>query len=231
MSVNRTLVALGVLAAIMLVSCDQSIGSSNSDVRVATTQTTYCYVHENQSLTGHIDWFQTNQMSSYYVRSTPLITRGYTDSAGLAHPLTNGFCTFVVPYFESSGGAPVCSLFYYQSSYSGSADLRVNWLYSITLWDPGDEALFWAAWDDTLIVATDVAQSTNGWHAVPLTAAGCAVVEELAADGPKNMIAGWTYRGFVSGTHADVTGSGANAPYIKVVYDDGQWCLRDGRQR
>jgi hypothetical protein len=128
----------------------------------------------------------------------------------------NGFCTFVVPDFENFGGTPVCSLFYYQSAHNGSADLRVNWLYDIATWDPGDEDLFWAAWDDTLIVATDVAQGTNGWHVVALTPAGCAQV--LASVG-ENLITGWTYRSMVSGTYADVTGSGANAPYIKVVYD------------
>ena len=203
----------------MLVGCKEPVGLPNNGVRAAMVRTTYCYVNTDTSKTGHVDWYQTGLMSEYYVRTIPLIKRGYTDSAGLQHPRMNGFCTFDVPEFESPSMAPVCTLFYYQSAHNGSADLRVNYLYDIPRWNPTDGALFWAAWDDTLIVATDVAQGTDGWHKVALTGAGCGKVLER---GGLTMLTGWTYRGSTSGTYADATGSGDNAPYIKVVYDDGQ---------
>ena len=219
MHTYKVLLAFCALAIVMLVGCKQPVGLPNYDVRAATIRTTYCYVAGDTAMCGHVDWYQTYNMGQYYVRTVPLIKRGYTDSAGLQHPRMNGFCTFAVPYFDSHGEIPQCTLFYYQSAHNGSADLRVNWLSSITTWPVSDGSLFWAAWDDEPIMATDVAQGTDGWHSVPLTSEGSGKVLDKAG---QILRTGWTYRGSVSGTYANVTGSGANAPYIKVVYDDGQ---------
>jgi len=176
MSVKRTLLAVGVLAASMLVSCNRPIGLPGSEVHTASTQTTYCYVADDTVLSGHVDWFQTGQINSYYDTSYDLIRRGYTDSAGLAHPRMNGFCTFEVPHFESEG-TPECTLFYYQSAHSGSASLRVSWLNQIG-GAPYDYVLvFWNAWNSTYEVTTDAAQS-DGWHAVPLTSWACGKIAQ-----------------------------------------------------
>jgi len=201
------------------VGCREPVGLPGNRVHAASTVVETCYVASDTALAGHVNWYQTSRTISYYTRSNPLIRRAFTDSAGLAHPLTNGFCAFEVPDFDSHGNIPSCTLHYYQSSHSGSADLRINHLSSITSWNPSDEDLFWAAWDDEPIMATDVAQGTDGWHTVPLTAEGCGVVFACAGE---KLYAGWTYRGGVSGTYANVTGSGANAPFIIIVYDDNE---------
>jgi len=171
------------------------------------------------TLNGHVDWYQGQYaIYDFYVRTTPLIERGYTEIQDRARPRMNGFSTFEVPYHSDAGGIPSCTLHYYQAAHSGSADLRVNYLYDITYWSPSDNDLFWAAWNDTITIATDDAQSTDGWHTVALTLAGNTQVGTMAASGGGNLITGWTYRDSVSGTYADVTGSGQNAPFIVAVY-------------
>jgi hypothetical protein len=219
MSVKRTLLAFGALAASMLVSCNRPIGLSGRDVNTAATQTTYCDVAEDTVLSGHVDWFQTGQINSYYVTSFDVIRRGYADSAGLAHPRMNGFCTFEVPHFESDG-TPACTLFYYQSAHNGSADLCVSWLNEIGV-APYDYAeVFWNAWNSTYEVTSDDAQS-DGWHAVPLSEWACGKIAEAGAKPYGDpLIMGWKYSGSTNGTYADVVFRGANATYIKVVYDE-----------
>ncbi len=217
MIVRGTLLALAMLAAIMLVGCQEPVGMPNRNMHAASTVVDTCFVAADTSLSGHVDWYQTGLMSEYYTRSIPLIKRGYVDSAGLQHPRINGFCTFEVPYFDPGGNIPECTLYYYQSAHNGSADLRVNYASSIDDWGgTSDGTLFWATWNDEPIVATDAAQSSDGWHAVPLTSEGCGAVLEKAGG---ELLTGWTYRGNVSGTYADVTGAGANAPFIVFVYD------------
>lgn len=174
-------------------------------------------------LNGHVDWYQGElAIWDYYVRTTPTIKRGYTEVNGRACPRMNGFCTFEVPYHDPMSGAPSCELHYYQSAHNGFADLRVNWLYDITYWNPSDNDLFWAIWNDTVIVATDNAQSDDGWHTVALTGSGNSRVGLIAANSPSGgtLLTGWSYRNSVDGTYADVTGSGQYAPYIVAVY---QW--------
>jgi len=188
-------------------------------VHTAATQTTYCYVAEDTVLSGHVDWYQTGQINSYYDTCYDVIRRGHTDSAGLAHPRMNGFCTFEVPHFEPEG-ALACTLFYYQSAHSGSADLYVSWLNQIGVAPYDYVQVFWNAWSSSYEVASDNAQS-DGWHAVPLSDWAC---RKIAAAGAKPygdpLITGWRYTGSTSGTYADVVYRGANATYIKVVYED-----------
>ncbi len=217
MIVTRTLLALGMVAAVVLVGCKQPVGMPNRNTHAASTVVDTCFVATDTALSGHVDWYQTGLMSEYYTRSIPLIKRGYVDSAGLQHPRMNGFCTFEVPYFDPGGNIPECTLHYYQSAHNGSADLRVNHASSIEYW-PGvtDGTLFWATWNDEPIIATDAAQSRDGWHTVLLTEEGCGAVLERAGS---FLLTGWTYRGNVSGTYADVIGTGANAPFIVFVYD------------
>lgn len=203
MSFNKTALALIALATVILVGCKQPIGLSNNDVHVATTQTTYCTVAADTLLTGHVDWYQTGDINSYYVTSFDLIRRGYTDSADLAWPRMNGFCTFEVPHFVSdSEETPVCTLFYYQSAHSGSADLRVSWLNQIGGAPYDYELVFWNAWNSIYEVTTDDAQS-DGWHAVPLSSWACEKIDEAGGKPYGDaFITGWTYPGSTDGTYA-----------------------------
>lgn len=224
MSITRTLLALGLLAAVMLVSCNRPIGLPSNDVHAAATQTTYCDVADDTLLTGHVDWYQTGQINSYYVTSFDIIRRGYTDSAGLQHPRMNGFCTFEVPSFQAdTHSAPVvCSLVYYQSAHNGSVDLRVSWLDQITGAPYDYEDVFWNAWNSSHIIAEASSQG-EGRHALLLSDAAADSITALGARGGGSAyITGWTYRGTVSGNYADVIARGDSAPRIKVIYDDGQ---------
>ncbi|GEM_PF-1286946 len=224
MSVKRTLLALGVLAVVMSLSCDRPIGLSGSDVHTAATQTTYCYVADDTLLTGHVDWYQTGQINSYYDTCYDVIRRGYTDSAGLQHPRMNGFCTFEVPDFQAdTEAAPVvCSLIYYQSAHYGSADLRVTWLDQIITAPYDYVEVFWNAWEGSYQIAEASAQD-EGRHALLLSDDAADSIAALGArGGGSSYITGWTYTGSVSGTYADVICRGDSAPRIKVIYDDGQ---------
>ncbi len=208
----------------MLVGCNQPIGLSSNDVRAATTQETYCDVAADTLLTGHVDWYQTGQINEDYVTSFDVIRRGYTDSAGVAWPRMNGFCTFVVPSFEAdTEEAPVlCSLVYYQSAHNGSADLRVSWLDQIITGPYDYEEVFWNAWGSSYIIAEASSQG-EGRHALLLSDAAADSITALGARGGGSAyITGWTYRGSSSGTYADVIARGDSAPRIKIIYDDGQ---------
>jgi hypothetical protein len=207
----------------MLVGCREPVGLPSNGSHIASVKTLNCDILDVDSTTGHVDWYQTGQINDYYLVYFDVIRRGYTDSAGLQHPRMNGFCTFEVPAFESPNMAPVCTLCYYQSAHNGSADLRVTWLDEIGAPPYDFVEVFWNAWGGTHIIGTDVAHGTDStWYKVALSSEANEAIAGLGSQGGGIYITGWTYRGSVSGTYADVTASGANAPYIKVVYDDGE---------
>jgi hypothetical protein len=208
----RLLPVLLALATIMLVGVPGQACAGTFD----------CTVANLTGPTGHIDmWSGVYTIDSAYHRYNPVITRGYYDKDGRCYPLQNGFGAFYVPHFDTTGNIPACTLYYYQSAHSGSADLRVNWAYEVSRWPTADDILFWAAWDDTPIIATDGTHTTDGaWYAVPLTSEGCGVIADLGSrpSSGEYLYTGWTYHGFVDGTYTDVAGAGNCAPYIHVVY-------------
>jgi hypothetical protein len=170
---------------------------------------------------GHVDmWAAVDLSDSAYHLSSTTITRGYYDEDGRCYPLQNGFCFFRVPDFE--GVATACTLHYYQSAHQNSPSLSVNYMYDVGptfSWPRDTVPAFWYAWNDTIIIATDVAHTTDGWYAVPLTSQGRQVISDLGSRGGGTLYTGWTYRNLVDGTYADVAGSGSGyEPYIHVVY-------------
>lgn len=219
MSIKRTLLALGVLAAIMLVGCKQPIGLPNNDVHAAST-TIYCTVEDVETYSGHVDWYKGVQsIWDFYERYNPMITRAYDCYPGdqnRAYPRKNGFCIFSVPDFQTLG-TPTCTLYYYQNAHSGTPGLAVTHMYQITTWPWSDNnTLFWAAWNSDTTIATDSTHASNGWYKVPLTSDGCLAVKGRANG---SLIAGWICRDSVDGTYTEVCGATSDyPPYIKVVY-------------
>jgi hypothetical protein len=222
---NRELLPALVLAIVMLTGCKQPVGLPSSDVHSASIRTTNCYIDTFENRSGHVDWYQ-GELPIYDDDDIDFgtITRAYDCYPGdpdRAYPRKNGYCVFSVPDFESPGMVPVCTLVYYQTGHSGSADLLANWVTPEFGWpDPLNdiEDFYWAISSSTDTAGTDVTHANdNTWYKVPLTlAAGAAI--HYAAGG--FFIMGWVYPDSADGTYTDVAGVGAYAPYIKVVYDD-----------
>jgi hypothetical protein len=186
-----------------------------------------CYPTTDPDLrppTGHVDmWAAVDQSDSAYHLFSYTIRRGYSEYDEVSYPLQNGFCFFDVP--ELARPAIACTLYYYQTGHQGSAGLRVNWMYGTEgtsfNWPPDSIPAFWYAWNDTVIVATDVSHSTdNAWYAVPLTTEGRQKINDIGyGSGGGPLLTGWTYRDFVDGTYAEVAGFGSGyEPRIHVVY-------------
>jgi len=224
MSKHKLMLVLNVLAVIVLVGCNQPVGLPSNDVHAATVAVESCYVGSDTLLTGHVDWYEGEpRIWDRYSLTFGTITRGYYYYSALqpnrAYPRQNGFCHFYVPSFTPpSGEVLACTLYYYQSAHSGSANLVVKWLPSIESWPLLDsDSLFWLIWNSTDIVAVDTYHAgDNTWYKVPLTSAGRMAV--LACSGG-SLVTGWVYPDSTNGTYADVSGVGANAPYIKVWYE------------
>ena len=216
----KPLLALFALAIIVLVGCKDPVGLPNGTVRAATTHTIYCTVPADTLLTGYVSmWSGLMTVDSAHQAYFDKIRRGYSVKDGRWYPRMNGFCTFTVPNFANGlTPTPTCSLIYYQSAHSGSADLLVDWLYDIKHWAAIEnyDSVFWAAWDDQdSIITTDGAQSSNGWRRVPLTYWACNKIRDLGSE-PNGapLITGWVYTGSTDGTYADVS----LVDTIKVVY-------------
>ncbi|MBN2466301.1 hypothetical protein JXD38_11835 [candidate division WOR-3 bacterium] len=204
----------------MTVGCNQPIGLPNYDVHAAMVAMESCYVGIDENLTGHVDWYQgESSIWDYYSRTYGTITRGYFEYLSRAYPRKNGFCIFNVPSFTPSGGEVLaCTLYYYQSSHSGSADLVVKWLPSAESWPMDDlDSLYWLIWNGADTVAVDTYHASDTWYKIPFTSAGRAAM--FACIGG-SFVTGWVYPGSSNGTYADVSGVGANAPYIKVWYEE-----------
>jgi hypothetical protein len=217
----RTVLALIALAIVMLTGCKNPAGFPSNEVHAATVAVESCYVGSDTLLTGHVDWYEGRpRIWDSYSRTYGTITRGYSESDGRANPRKNGFCIFNVPSFTPGNGTVLaCTLWYYQSAHNGTASLVVKWPQSITSWPPAsDNTLFWAIWNSTDTIAVDTYHaSDNTWYKVPLTSAGGMAV--LARSG-SSLVTGWVYPDSTNGTYADVSGVGANAPYIKVWYEE-----------
>jgi len=221
----RLLPALVVLAIVTLSGCREPVGLPSTDVHAATVAVESCYVGSDTFLTGHVDWYQGElKIWDSYSLTCGTITRGYYYYSALqpnrAYPRQNGFCHFYVPDFEPSAGMVLaCTLYYYQSAHNGSANLVVKWLSAIEGWPLFDaESLFCLISNSTDTIAVDTYHaSDNTWYKVPLTPAGCMAV---LACREGSLVTGWVYPGSANGTYADVSGYGANAPYIKVWYEE-----------
>ena len=235
--------ALIALAIVMLVGCHEPVGVP-SDSHAATTQTLYITTDSLLNQTGHIDWYQGElTIWDYYTFNTYTITRAFDYyhtptqpplvDTSRAYPRKNGFCVFRIPPFDSPNGIPVCTLYYYQNSHSGSADLLVNAWFENIMWPPiyqGDRnTMFWAIWNSTDTVATDVTHANDDcWYKVPLSDWACQAIADSGATGDWTVFyTGWIYPSYMAnhgqdGWYTDVSGADAIPPYIKVVYDDGE---------
>lgn len=212
--------ALCALAIIVLVGCKDPVGLPNGTVRAATAYTLYCTLSPDTLLSGYVSmWAGRMTPDSAYQVYFNKIRRGLDLMDGRWYPRTNGFGTFAVPHFaDGMTPTPACTLIYYQSAHSGSANLLVDWMYDIEDWAAIEnyDPVFWAAWDDQdSVIATDGAQSSDGWRRVPLTTWACNKIRDMGI-GPNGdvLITGWVYTGLAGGTYADVS----LADTIKVVY-------------
>jgi len=233
----------------MLVGCNQPVGVPN-DVQTATTHTLYMTTDNFMDPTGHIDWYQppgeTSAVWWYYTFNYYEIERAFRyydqpplpPDTMLAHPRKNGFYIFRIPPFTCNN-PPACTLFYYQDSHNGSPDLLVN------AWYPGTEATwpplyqtdlndyFWAIWNSTDTVATDITHPNDGcWYKVPLTSWACQAIRDSGAwhyqhdpNGCAWFWTGWKYPSYSPnhgqhGWFTNVSGYNANPPYVKVVYEN-----------
>lgn len=221
--------ALIALAIIMLAGCQEPIGVP-SEVHTATTQTVYVTTQAILKPTGHLDLYQWGPLSSQVDMGydTGAITRAFYShplEPDWPYPRSIGFCVFKIPPFDCPDGLPACTLYYYQDSYSGDADLVVNAWYNQWGWPPATYeyyVMYMAMWNSTDTVATDVTHESSGWYSVPLRSAVCeAIADSGATEDTTVYFTGWVYYGSVDDTYTDVSGFGANPPYIKVVYDDG----------
>jgi len=231
----KGVLALFALAIVMLVGCKQPVGVPSSRVHAATIQKESCYVQININ-SGHFDWYQ-DSLAIWWHYSWSYgdpIRRAYDCSGNppRAYPRKDGYRVFNIPYFVSTE-VPSCTLCYYQTAHNGSASLLVNTWQPDGDWPPGTTWYnydFWAIENSTNTVATDIAHATDGcWYKVPLTYAACTAIRETSLvygpDGGGQFWTGWVYRGSVNGTYTDVRGydgSDNHAPFIRVVYDDGQ---------
>lgn len=216
---TKMTLALLALTMIVLVGCKDPVGLPNGAVRAATTHTLYCTLSVDTLLSGYVSvWAGLMTPDSAYQAHFDKIKRGLTIKDGRWYPRMNGFCTFILPHFDAVR-TPTCSLIYRQTAHSGSANLLVDWLYDCPDWAAIEnyDQVFWAAWDDQdSVVATDGAQSSDGWRRVPLTFWACNRFLGLGAEPDGGvLIAGWVYTGSTDGTYADVS----LADTIKVVYD------------
>jgi hypothetical protein len=212
MAINRVLLMLLTSAIILLVGVTGQARASTVDCLVATGI---------RAPTGHVDmWADIWKSDSAYQKYVTVITRGYYEEDGRCYPLQNGFCVFAIPYLDRP--ATACTLYYYQTAHQGSASLRVNYMYEIAgSWPPSDTALFWYAWNDTVVVATDSTHTNNNnWYVVPLTSQGRQAISDIGyTNGGGALCTGWTDHDFVDGDYTDVAGAGSGyAPYIRVVY-------------
>ncbi len=215
---TKMTLALMALATLLLVGCKNPVGLPNDTVRAATTYTLYCTLSPDTLLSGYVSmWAGQMIPDSAHQAYFDKIKRGLDLKDGRWYPRTNGFGTFMVPHFSATL-TPVCTLIYYQSAHSGSANLLVDWMYDIEDWAAIEnyDPVFWAAWDDQdSVVATDGAQSSDGWRRVPLTYWACEKIRDMGAGlNGDVLITGWVYTGLSGGTYADVS----LADTIKVVY-------------
>ncbi|MBM3332456.1 hypothetical protein FJY68_11525 [candidate division WOR-3 bacterium] len=142
------------------------------------------------------------------------------------YPRQIGVCQFKIPPFDCPSGIPACTLYYYQESHSGDADLLFNAWYADVQWPPqpaGYYTIYMAIWNSTDTLATDSTRANDDcWYKVPLRLSACAAIADSGATGDTTvLLTGWVYSGTENGYYTDVSGTYAsNPPYIKIVYDD-----------
>jgi len=218
MSVKTTLLALGMLAAIVLVGCMEQAGSMR--VRVASG-TRYAEVpSDDTTLTGCVKWYEDTITMGEVVRFYGDIKWGYKEVSGRAWPRTDGFCHFEVPYINLDQSVPTCTLFYYQKGHLDYPNVYVKWLYTVEDW-PGDaEELFWAIQnsDNDSMITNSITYQQNGLHSVALLPFGNQLVARFANAGGGYLITGWEYPGSSYDYWTSVAGVGDSSPYIKICY-------------
>ena len=219
MSVSRTLLVLGVLAAIMLVRCEKPIGIPNQ-VRMAAT-TYYATPPYAESATGHIDHFDNPPRGvPAYSRDIPTIKWGVDEDPYGENPRANAFSVFEIPYIENAESEIwPCTLHYYLRAQSGDPDYRlvVTELSS----DPrttSDALLFWDAWYGDSI-AGDITHTSTGWYKIPLSLAACAAITSISNNfGGGDYYTGWITPDTVDWGFCLVYGATENAsPYISIT--------------
>jgi hypothetical protein len=211
MVTNRALLVLLTSATILLVGVPGQACATTWDCQVANIPVP----------SGHVDmWADIWKSDSAYQQDTFVITRGYYEEDGRCYPLQNGYCDFAIPHLDRPVIA--CTLYYYQAEHQGSASLRVNYMYELEgAWPPSDTDLFWCAWNDTIVVATDSTHTNDdNWYVVPVTSEGRQAINTLRAGAlGGTLYTGWTDHDFVDGDYTDVAGfRSGHAPYIRVVY-------------
>jgi hypothetical protein len=216
MSYTRTLLALGMLAAFVLVGCKQQAGLPNNDVHAAATDTTYCVVDSlDPTATGRVEMDVDGSIryNIYY----GVIRRAYEETGGLPDPKTYGFCVFEVPEFESPNAVPVCTLYYYQTYRTGYLDLAFKWLPDIESWPPSASVLYKAIDTSSYALAPTQDYQENGWRKLALSNEGSAWLEGCA---DAILITGWKHTNAEDGWQTDVAGvdDPSHLPFIKVVY-------------
>jgi hypothetical protein len=215
---NRFLPAL-LLAIIMLVGCREPVGLPNNTVHAAST-TFYIELvdPDDANWSGHLDLYAGYAALDSAIDSfSPIIRRGYVEYQNRPYPRQIGFAVFQVPEFDASGGAPDCTLYYYQSAHSGSPDLEVRDMGSFSTPTVSKETLYWRAWNSDVVMAYDQTHQANGWYKVVLTSDGVNAVVTAGIDGGP-IHTGWVYDGATSDIYTEVYGATSDyPPYIKVV--------------
>jgi hypothetical protein len=217
-SIKRTLLALGVLAAIMLVGCKQPVGLPG---KVHAAGVALCTVDNDESWSGYVSWWY---RGNYYQRQNPDIKWGF---AGLLpsqpNPRDNGFCMFNVPYVDDdTATAPMaCTLYYRQMDRSGAGTsfvkLVVTRLHDSPL-NESDEELFSDAWGGDSIAWDSSHANNDVWYSVPLTQSACQTISAIAQSGGGYFYTGWITRSTTNGDFAKAYGAGDYSPYIKMTY-------------
>jgi hypothetical protein len=217
MSIKRTLLALGVPAAIMLVGCRQPVGLP---CKVHTASVVHATVDNDESWSGVVDRYN-NQGSYSYDRKNPLIEWGFDSLLGNPGIQPNGFCIFRVPKVDDDTAvAPMaCTLYYCIESYGGThASLTVVRLHDSPL-NESDEELWWDVFQGTSIAYDDAHQNT-GWYKTPLSQPACQVISAIAQSGGGCLYTGWIWRGAdaLGEWLTTAYGAGDYSPYIVMAY-------------
>jgi hypothetical protein len=229
MSYTRTLLALAVLAAMMVVGCKEPVGLPNNRVRAATLDTLVINVVTTQYFTGDVHHKSTgNPIDGWYeINYQDTIKWGYLSNIlPLLYDDWRGFATFSVPPFISDDEIPICTLHYYVAGcYEYQSDSILVNRFDPAYWTWNAASVFKAIDTSTTTLAKDASPTSTGWHKVALTTEGCGIIATVGAEAEEqgfaeNLFTGWKYLDSPSnGWHTEVVGpDNSVSPYIVVIY-------------